>query len=179
MTRGAPLRDEMRDPFTDAVLALDFGGTQIRTAVAYSDGTIRGRRASRTPRNAAEIVQRCVDQLRETLRETSDEGPKPTELAISAPGPLDPYEGIILTPPNLDPSMWDFPFARAVGDAIGFPAVMAVDTQVAALAEGAYGAAVGHDDYLYMTVSTGIGGGIVSDGRLVRERSEWRASWVI
>ncbi len=150
------------------MLALDFGGTQIRTAVAYTDGTIRGRRASRTPRTANEIVERCADQLRETLRETSGNGPDPIELAISAPGPLDPYRGIILTPPNLDRSLWSFPFAAAVGDAIGFPAVMAVDTQVAVMAEGAFGAAVGHSDYLYMTVSTGVGGGIVSDGRLVR-----------
>jgi glucokinase len=153
----------------ESVLALDFGGTQIRTAVALANGTILGRRASRTPRDAESIVGRSVAQLRETLAEARDrDAPAPTELGISAPGPLDPFHGIILTPPNLDRSLWDFPFAKVVGDQIGLPAVMERDTQVAVLAEGEFGAARGNDNYIYMTVSTGIGGGIVSDGRLLR-----------
>lgn len=153
--------------FSEAVLSLDFGGTQIRTAVALGDGQLLGRRASGTPQTAAEIVDTCVAQLEETLAAAGADA-KPAELAISAPGPLDPYRGILLTPPNLHRSLWDFPFAQVVGDRVGLPAVMAVDTQVAALAEGAFGAGRGVSDYLYMTVSTGIGGGIVSDGKLLR-----------
>jgi glucokinase len=152
----------------DSVLSLDFGGTQIRTAVTLADGTLIGRRASRTPRHRDEIVEVCVKQLRETLAEADGAGPGPQDLAISAPGPLDPYRGVLLTPPNLDRSLWDFPFAKTVGDAVGLPAVMAVDTQVAVLAEGAFGAGVGLADYIYMTVSTGVGGGVVSGGRLLR-----------
>ncbi len=152
----------------EAVLSLDFGGTQIRTAVALAEGQLLGRRASRTPRDAQAIVDVCISQLRETLAEASGISAAPVELAISAPGPLDPYSGVLLTPPNLDRSLWDFPFARTVGEGIGLPAVMAVDTQVAALAEGAFGAAVGLMDYIYMTVSTGVGGAIVSGGRLLR-----------
>ena len=152
-----------------SVLALDFGGTQIRTAVALANGTILGRRASRTPRDADSIVRQSVAQLRATLAEASDSGaPVPTDLGISAPGPLDPFRGIILTPPNLDRSLWDFPFAKVVADQLGLTAVMERDTQVAVLAEGEFGAARGHDNFVYVTVSTGIGGGIVSDGRLLR-----------
>ena len=160
----------MKTDSPTGVLALDFGGTQIRTAVVLADGTLVGRRASRTPRDAQEIVDRCATQLRESLDEAAGGSAAlaPTELAISAPGPLDPYRGVILTPPNLDRSLWDYPFAKAVGDRIGLPAVMERDTQVAVLAEGQFGAARGYDDYIYMTVSTGIGGGIVTDGRLVR-----------
>jgi glucokinase len=107
--------------------------------------------------------------MRATLAEASELGaPTPTELGISAPGPLDPFRGIILTPPNLDRTLWDFPFAKAVGDQLELPAFMERDTQVAVLAEGEFGAARGHDNFIYMTVSTGIGGGIVSDGRLLR-----------
>jgi glucokinase len=153
----------------DAVLALDFGGTQLRTAVAYSDGTIYGRRATRTPRTAREIVEAATAQLRLTLADAQSESrARPDALAISAPGPLDPYRGVLLTPPNLDRSLWDFPFASAVGGAIGLPAVMERDTQVAVLAEGAFGAAKGERDHIYLTVSTGIGGGVVADGRLLR-----------
>ena len=134
-----------------------------------ADGTIVARRASRTPRDANSVVGQSVAQLRQTLAEASDDGaPAPTELGISAPGPLDPFRGVILTPPNLDRTLWDFPFAKVVGDQIGLPAVLERDTQVAVLAEGEFGAARGHDNYIYVTVSTGIGGGIVSDGRLLR-----------
>lgn len=154
--------------FPDSVLSLDFGGTQIRTAVALAEGSLIGRRASRTPRDADAIVQVCVAQLKETLAEASGVAPAPADLAISAPGPLDPYSGVLLTPPNLDRSLWDFPFAKTVGDGVGLPSVMAVDTQVAALAEGAFGAGAGFADYIYMTVSTGVGGGVVSGGRLLR-----------
>lgn len=155
-----------RQPPPAAVLSLDFGGTQIRTAVVLADGSLIGRRASRTPREADAIVQVCVAQLKETLAASGV--PAPADLAISAPGPLDPYSGVLLTPPNLDRSLRDFPFAKTVGDAVGLPAVMAVDTQVAALAEGAFGAGAGLADYIYMTVSTGVGGGVVSGGRLLR-----------
>ena len=150
----------------ESVLALDFGGTQLRSAVVLADGTVLGRIASRTPRKADEIVDACVDQLTESI--VLADVAKPADLAISAPGPLDPYRGVILTPPNLDRSLWDFPFASALGDRLGVSAVMERDTQVAVLAEGQFGAARGERDYIYMTVSTGVGGGVVTDGRLLR-----------
>ena len=152
----------------EAVLALDFGGTQLRTAVAYADGTISGRKSSRTPRLAEDIVLAAIAQLGATLAEARPDRPRPSQLAISAPGPLDPFRGVLLTPPNLDRSLWDFPFAKAVREGIDLPAVMEKDTQVAVLAETQFGAAIGVRDCVYVTVSTGIGGGIVADGRLLR-----------
>ena len=150
------------------MLALDFGGTQLRTAVAHSDGTISGRRASRTPRTAGDIVRAAVTQLGETLAQADVGRGRPKVVAISAPGPLDPKAGVLLTPPNLDRSLWDFPLAKHVGDAMGLPAFMERDTQVAVLAETEFGAAIGERDCVYLTVSTGIGGGVVADGRLLR-----------
>jgi glucokinase len=152
----------------EAVLALDFGGTQLRTAVAFGNGTLSGRRATRTPRTAEDIVRAAVAQLNETIVDASANHPRPPMLAISAPGPLDPHAGALLTPPNLDRSLWDFPFAHAVGDGIGLPALMERDTQVAVLAETEFGAAIGERNCVYVTVSTGIGGGVVADGRLLR-----------
>ena len=154
------------EPATAPVLALDFGGTQLRSAVVLADGTVLGRLASRTPRTAEDVVSASARQLQESI--ASAGVPKPADLAISAPGPLDPFRGVILTPPNLDRSLWDFPFAQAVGERLGVDAVMERDTQVAVLAEGQFGAARGETDYVYLTVSTGVGGGVVSDGRLIR-----------
>jgi glucokinase len=75
---------------------------------------------------------------------------------------------VLLTPPNLDRSLWNFPLATAIGDRLGLPAVLERDTQVAVLAEGEFGAAIGERNYVYLTVSTGIGGAVVADGRLLR-----------
>lgn len=92
----------------------------------------------------------------------------PAAIGISAPGPLDPRTGTLIDPPNLDRSLWNFPLAARIGGELGLPAVLERDTQVAILAEGHFGAARGLTDYVYLTVSTGIGGAVVSDGRLLR-----------
>ena len=92
----------------------------------------------------------------------------PIALGISAPGPLDPIEGVLIDPPNLDRRLWGFALAPTLGEELGLPAYLERDTQVAALAEGDFGAARGVADYVYLTVSTGIGGGVVIDGRLLR-----------
>lgn len=157
---------------TRPVLALDLGGTQLRTAVVLADGTLFGRLASATPRQPADaLVATCAAQLRATLaaaRDAGAGGSDPIALAVSAPGPLDPFGGTFIDPPNLDPTLRGFPFAAALGEAVGLPAAMERDTQIAVLAEGRFGAARGLTDYVYLTVSTGIGGGVVSDGRLLR-----------
>jgi glucokinase len=154
------------------VLALDLGGTQLRSAVAWGDGRLFGRLARPTGRDeAGKLVARCAAQMRETLAAAAASAPgavEPMALAISAPGPLDPFAGVFIDPPNLAPSLRGFPFAARLGELLDLPAVMERDTQVAALAEGRFGAARGLTDYVYVTVSTGIGGGVVSGGRLLR-----------
>lgn len=153
--------------FPEAVLALDLGGTQLRTAVVLRDGSILGRLATRTPHAEANVlVKVAADQLRVTLE--ASPGAKPVALAISAPGPLDPFRGVLLDPPNLHRSLWNFHLAERIGEQVGLPAVIERDTQVAVLAEGDFGAARGLTDYVYVTVSTGVGGGVVSGGRLMR-----------
>lgn len=151
------------------VLALDLGASRIRTAVVREDGTLLGRRTTSTPRDAEQVVTLCVSELEASLRQALNEGAaEPDALAICAPGPLDPLKGEFLDPPNLDHSLWHFPFAARLAEALGLPAFMDRDTQVAALAEGQFGAARGLSDYIYLTISTGVGGAIVSDGRLLR-----------
>jgi glucokinase len=151
------------------VLALDLGGTNLRTAITLADGRLVGRRVSPTPRNGARMVEAAKDQLAIGLREARQHGiAEPIALGISAPGPLDPWTGILVDPPNLDRNLWGFALAPELGVALQLPAFVERDTQVAALAEGEFGAARGLSDYVYMTVSTGIGGAVVSDGVLLR-----------
>lgn len=150
-----------------AVLALDLGGTQLRTAVALADGTLRGRRARSTPRTADEIVAAATESLRASQADAGA-GAAALALGISAPGPIDVLRGELLDPPNMDRSLWNFPLAAALGALLNIAVAIERDTQVAALAEGEFGAARGLTDYVYLTVSTGIGGAVVSDGRLLR-----------
>ncbi|CAN5148479.1 hypothetical protein BH24CHL7_BH24CHL7_00850 [soil metagenome] len=150
------------------VLALDLGGTQLRAAVVLADGSLRGRSVARTPRttDGDAIVRECLELLRRAAASaTADESPQ--ALGISAPGPLDARRGVFLDPPNLPRSLWNFPLAAALSSGVGLPAALDKDTNVAALAEGRFGAAQGIDDYVYLTVSTGVGGAVVNGGRLV------------
>jgi glucokinase len=160
------------DPVAGVVLALDLGGTQVRAAQVGADGSIRHRLNTSTPvaRGAEAIVTACTDILAEVLeaveREGSPLGPV-LGVGISAPGPVDPFRGIVVDPPNLG-AFRDIPLAQHVSSALGLPTFLDRDTQVAAMAEGTFGVARGCPDYLYVTVSTGIGGAIVTEGRLVR-----------
>lgn len=112
----------------------------------------------------------CIAALREVQRAHA-EVPGLDALAgvgISAPGPVDPRAGVILDSPNLGRTFHNTPLGTLVADALELPTFLDRDTQVAALAEGRLGAAAGCDDLLCLTVSTGIGGAIVTGGHLVR-----------
>ncbi len=87
-------------------------------------------------------------------------------IGISSPGPIDPWHGVVIEPPNLGADFHDIPLATAMEEALGLPAYLDRDTNVAALAEMAFGAARSCADFIYVTVSTGIGGAIVSEGGL-------------
>lgn len=117
---------------------------------------------------AAAIVRACGDAL-EAARNAA-----PAEVAdallgvgISAPGPVDPWAGTLVEPPNLGPAVRDLPLAAELEARLGLPVFLERDTNVAALAEQAFGAARGIADFLYLTVSTGIGGSIMSAGQLL------------
>jgi glucokinase len=89
-------------------------------------------------------------------------------IGISSPGPVDPARGIILEPPNLGQNFRNVMLAADLGGAQGLPAFLERDTNMAALGEHAFGAARGVDDFIYITVSTGVGGSIVTGGKLLR-----------
>lgn len=88
-------------------------------------------------------------------------------IGISSPGPVDPLRGVIVEPPNLGPHFRDIPIAADLGGAEDLPAFLDRDTNVAALAEHAFGAARGVDDFIYLTISTGVGGAIMTGGRIL------------
>jgi glucokinase len=151
--------------------AIDLGGTHLRTAVVTDAGEVRGRRHARSDvaAGADAVVDQASGMLAQSIADhLAEGGERPRAAGVSAPGPLDPDLGLLLDPPNLVASFRDYPLAERLTAAIGLPTRIDRDTQVAALAEGRYGVASGVSDYVYLTVSTGIGGAVVTHGRLLR-----------
>ncbi len=159
--------DEAAARSTLPILAIDLGGTQIRAAIIAPDLNISHRRSVATgaPDGPAAVVDRICRIAAEVLADAKHEGVvRPVAIGISAPGPLDARRGVVLSPPNL-PGWHDVALGKSVADATGLPTFLERDTNVAIMAEWQHGAARGSDDAVYVTVSTGIGGGIVLGGR--------------
>ncbi|MCA1588022.1 MAG: ROK family protein [Chloroflexi bacterium] len=149
------------------VLAIDLGGTQIRAAVITPDLKVHARQAIQTAdeRGVQSVVTRICELAVAVREEAARAGlPEPIGVGISAPGPLDPWRGVVVSPPNL--SGWrGVPLADPVEEALALPTFLERDTNVAVLAEWRYGAGQGARNVIYITVSTGVGGGIVAEGR--------------
>jgi glucokinase len=149
------------------ILAIDLGGTRIRAAYVSPDLDVACRRAvdTRDRDGVAAVVERIRRMATDARDQAREAGlPPPIGVGISSPGPLDPWRGVVVAPPNL--AGWrDVPLADAVADATGLPAFLERDTNVAVMAEWRHGAGRGARNVIYVTVSTGIGGGIVIDGR--------------
>jgi len=153
-----------------AALALDLGASRIRAGVVDGAGRVVARAEARTPVEAG--PQGVVATSISMLRRVRDAAPAPVRegiagVGIAAPGPLDPARGTLVEPPNMPHSFAGAALAGPIGAALALPAALERDTHVAALAEWEFGAARGLTDFLYVTVSTGVGGAIVSGGRLL------------
>jgi glucokinase len=161
-SRGFPLSSR-------PVLALDLGGTQIRAAVVLADGSRLSRNTRPTPvdEGPAAVLDAAAEALHEARITAGEPGREVLAIGISCPGPIDPWAGLIVSPPNLGPAFRGMPIAALLEERLGLPAWLERDTNVAALGEMAYGAARGCRDFLYLTVSTGFGGAIVSNGSLI------------
>jgi glucokinase len=145
----------------DAVLAVDRGGTQMRAAVVQGDGTIRARCAQPTPRDAD-----CPDPLMALAAQVL--GSAPAERALVAvPGVVNYRERRLEHAPSLPPSWAGALSSSALGNHLGLPVDLASDADAAAVGEAMFGADRGYDDVVYVTVSTGIGAGVLLGGRLV------------
>jgi len=152
-----------------ALLGIDLGGTKIAYALGGEDGHPRRerRRATEPSGDPRADVARMAEDVRALLRE---EGLRPAELGavgISVPGPFDPDSGTVLRPPNLPG--WDaVPLRAWLGEALGVPIQLENDANAAALAEWRFGAGRGARHLVYLTMSTGVGAGLILDGRLYR-----------
>ncbi|MDF1605754.1 ROK family protein [Nocardioides sp. YIM 152315] len=152
-------------PDAPPVLALDVGGTKLAVAVVTADGTTHGWQLAPTRREEGpEAVLKRLFELGHTAIEAAGTGPV-AAVGISCGGPLDSAAGVLECPPHL-PGWVDVPIGALATEAFGAPAHLENDATAGARAEHLFGAGAGVGTMVYLTVSTGIGGGAVIDGRL-------------
>jgi len=150
-----------------AVLALDIGGTKLAVGVVTDDGEVHAFLVEPTRRETGpdDVIRRLFELGERALRESGRGGVD--AVGISCGGPLDADRGVLTGPLHL-PDWIDVPIVDLARARFGAPAVLANDASLGALGEHRYGAARGARTMIYLTISTGIGGGAVIEGRLHR-----------
>lgn len=155
----------------DLVLGLDVGGTKLAAGVVAADGRVLSNLTapSRAEQGPDQMISRLLELGRDAVVAAGVEWADVRAVGLACGGPLDPVSGVIQSPPNL-PGWDDVPLVALVSSALDRPAVVDNDATAGALAEWWYGAGRSRDvrTLIYMTISTGVGGGLVLDGRVFR-----------
>lgn len=146
----------------DVYLSADIGGTQLRVAVYPHDG-IKPIQQRRIPTKGKGTP---IERLLVLIASVWPTEGRVRAIAAAFPGPIDPFAGILISAPNI-PGWENIPIRQILAERFQVPVVVGNDANMAALAEWRYGAGKGHHNLIYMTVSTGIGGGIIVDDRLL------------
>ncbi|MGH7541059.1 MAG: ROK family protein [Gemmatimonadota bacterium] len=159
------------------IIGVDLGGTSINVGVVpFEGGAVLGMRSlpTESQRGAKFVVDRMVAMIRSAVRDAGHEGELGKDavigIGLGSPGPLDRETGTVLETPNLG---WrNFPLRDLIANEIGIEAVLDNDANAATLGEWWMGAGRGVDTLVGVTLGTGIGGGIVLDGRVYHGTSD-------
>ena len=159
------------------ILGVDVGGTNIVVGTVAEDGSaVHGVRADATGAEAGpdavvdRIARLCGASLADAEREAGVRREQVVGVGVGAPGPLEREAGVVLIAPNLG---WrDYPLRRKVTDTLGLPAAIDNDANCAVYGEWWIGAGRGSRYLVGLTIGTGIGGGIVIDGKLYHGASD-------
>jgi glucokinase len=148
-------------------LGIDLGGTKILTAIVSVQGETLSRdyRATPVQEGPGGVVKAIVDSANVVLRQAGIAITDIEAAGIGAPGISNPDTGTIITSPNL-PGWCNVPLRDMVADKLDIKCFLVNDANAAALGELSFGAGRGARNFIYVTLSTGIGGGIVVDGRV-------------
>lgn len=147
-------------------IGVDLGGTKIYTALATGDGEIL--KETIVPTEASKGHEQIVDKIKDSIKFVAD-GRDMSEIkaiGIGSPGPLEVKKGIIAEPPNLP--FRNYNIVSELKGEFGVPVFLDNDANAATLAEHAFGAGVGTENMVFITASTGVGGGAVLNGKIYR-----------
>jgi glucokinase len=152
---------------SNVAVGLDIGGTQIRTVLADAAGNIRARHTALT--KAEEGPEAVLARINAAVAAVIPAGQRVAAIGVGAPGPVDPYEGVILMGPNL-PGWRNVNLRLLLGAEFQTPVFVGNDANLAGLAEHRYGAGQGVSHMIYITLSTGLGTGVIIDNRMLLGR---------
>ena len=148
-------------------VGVDLGGTNTRSGLVDPAGNIvkRARRPTRLDLGSDGVVNGIADCVQDVIRDLAPGTVR--GVGVGAPGPLDPFEGVIISPENL-PCMHGVRLKDRLEDTLGFSVVVDNDANLAAYGEQWQGAGRGVDHFLCVTLGTGVGGGWICNGELMR-----------
>jgi glucokinase len=149
-------------------IGVDLGGTKIETVVADSAGNVLGEDLRPTLADQGgppAVIARIADSVHAACGKANVRATDTLGIGISSPGPAKPKEGIVTDAPNL-PGWHDIHVTKLLSEAVGVPILLENDANAAAYGECRFGAAVGLQHIVYVTLGTGIGGGIIIDGKI-------------
>lgn len=148
-------------------IGIDVGGTRIKAGVVDADGRVRARRIiDSVAHRGPDAMLADITDLARALADESNDDP-PVGIGVGLPGAVDHAAGIVRNPPNL-PGWREMHVAARLRKATGLPTFIDNDANVAALGEQRGGAGRGIANMVMLTLGTGVGGGIILDGRLLR-----------
>jgi glucokinase len=150
-----------------AVLAIDIGGTKLAAGIVDTEGRIlaRGEIPTLAKEGLEPVLGRIVGLGRDLLSRPEVADVSVHRVGVGCAGPVDLKAGLVFNPPNL-PGWTRVPLTNHLQRALELPTVLENDANAAALGEYRYGAGRGARSIVYMTVSTGIGGGIILEGKI-------------
>jgi glucokinase len=157
------------------VLGIDIGGTNLVVGSVAVDGSslvALGSEPTHAEAGQADVLERLIALAQRTMEQTRREvrGADIIGVGVGAPGPLDTKSGIVLLTPNLG---WvNLPLRQIIHDRLALPAALDNDANCAVLGEWWMGAARGTRTAIGITIGTGIGGGIIIDGKLFHGASD-------
>jgi glucokinase len=154
------------------IIGVDIGGTKISSGLLKTDGTLKNvvtvpTMADRSKTVVINQLKTAIDDLLET---NSLDLANLKGIGVCAPGPLNPKTGELINPPNL-PSLWGLNLKETLLDIYTVEVIIENDANAAGLAEVKMGSAKGLKDILYVTISTGIGTGIIIDGKIYQGKN--------
>lgn len=151
------------------LLGIDLGGTKTAFALGDIQGVPQAqtRRPTESSGDPRADLRRMATDLRGLLADAGAELADVAHVGVSVPGPLDLERGVLLRPPNL-PGWNEVPVRDILAQDLGRPVSIENDANAAALAEWHHGAGQGANHLVYLTMSTGVGGGLILDSRLYR-----------
>ncbi|HEB73041.1 MAG TPA: ROK family protein [Nitrospirae bacterium] len=150
------------------VIGADLGGTHIRVAAVSATGKLSAR--VKRPSQGSPGYKNVVKNIRSAIKEVAlKKKSAPLAIGLASAGAIDFSKNVVISSPNF-PGWKNVPLAKDAGSVFACPAILENDANSAALGEGRFGAAKGWDDFVMLTLGTGVGGGVILNRKI------WRGS---